>query len=120
MIKEVDMNRNGKFDAEDIELQNFLLELELREEKANSQKLMAWISITSMIIFTALLFTPIISESRVNSLAELIGLFYLAQAGVVGAYMGATAWMSKSDVRSSRFDYRNYNRKVPQESQPEL
>jgi hypothetical protein len=73
-----------------------------------------------MIIFTALLFTPIISESRVSSLAELIGLFYLAQAGVVGAYMGATAWMSKSDVRSSRFNYRNYNRKVPQESQPEL
>jgi hypothetical protein len=25
----------------------------------------------------------------------LLGLFYIAQAGVVGAYMGATAWMSK-------------------------
>jgi hypothetical protein len=106
--------------VEDIEIKNFLLELELREEKAQSQKVMAWISIISMIIFTALLFTPIISESRVHVLSELIGLFYLAQAGVVGAYMGATAWMSKSDTRSSRFSSRDYSRRVPLEEHPEV
>jgi hypothetical protein len=116
----IDFNQNGYLDAEDIEIKNFLLELELREEKAQSQKKMAWISILSMIIFTALLFTPIISENRVNALAELIGLFYLAQAGVVGAYMGATAWMSKPDVKPSRFSSANYSRKVPLEEHKEV
>ena len=41
------------------------------------------------------LFTPFVSESRVSALADLLGLFYIAQAGVVGAYMGVSAWMSR-------------------------
>jgi len=41
------------------------------------------------------LFMPIISESRVSALGEILGLFYIAQAGVVGAFMGVTAWMAK-------------------------
>ena len=47
-----------------------------------------------MIIFTIFLFTPFMSDSRVNALADLLGLFYIAQTGVVAAYMGATAYMA--------------------------
>ena len=72
-----------------------MLELELREEKSEAQKRMAWLAIGSMIIFSACLFMPIIPESRVNALGEILGLFYIAQAGIVGAYMGVTAWMSR-------------------------
>jgi len=35
-----------------------------------------------------------LSDSRVNALADLLGLFYIAQTGVVAAYMGATAYMA--------------------------
>ena len=56
---------------------------------------MAWLSIASMIIFSACLFMPVVPESRVNALGEILGLFYIAQAGIVGAYMGVTAWMSR-------------------------
>jgi hypothetical protein len=73
-----------------------LLEIELREEKAEAQKKMAWVAIFSMIAFSVLLFSPVIPESRVTALSDLLGLFYLAQAGVVGAYMGFTTWMTRS------------------------
>ncbi len=56
---------------------------------------MAWVAMGSMIVFSAILFSPAVSESRVSALADLLGLFYIAQAGVVGAYMGVSAWMSK-------------------------
>jgi ABC-type multidrug transport system permease subunit len=69
--------------------------MELREEKSEAQKRMAWIAMVSMIAFSVFLFLPLVSDSRVTALADLLGLFYIAQAGVVGAYMGATAWMSK-------------------------
>jgi len=46
-------------------------------------------------VFSMILFSPMVSESRVAALADLLGLFYIAQAGVVGAYMGTTAWMSR-------------------------
>ena len=65
------------------------LELELREEKADAQRRMSWIAITSMIVFTIILFTPIMSDKRVEALADLLGLFYIAQASIVGFYFGS-------------------------------
>ena len=56
---------------------------------------MAWVAMGAMIVFSAALFTPFVAESRVAALADLLGLFYIAQAGVVGAYMGVSAWMSR-------------------------
>ena len=82
------------FDVEEVAMKERMLEIELREEKAESQKKMAWVAMLMMIGFTALLFSNIISESRVSALAELLGLFYIAQTGVVAAYMGATAYMA--------------------------
>jgi hypothetical protein len=49
---------------------------------------MAWLAMISMVSFTVLLFSPVLSDSRVQALSDLLGLFYIAQAGVVGAYMG--------------------------------
>ena len=86
---------DGKVSKEDLEKSNELLELELREEKADAHRRMAWVAIISMIVFTAVLFSPVVSESRVAALADLLGLFYIAQASIVGAFMGVTAWMSR-------------------------
>lgn len=116
-----DADNDGKIGQQDIEASDRLLELELREEKADSQRRMAWVAIVSMIIFTILLFSPFISDTRVNALADLLGLFYIAQAGVVGAYMGATAWMSKgSNSTISRFSAAPAPKRIPQAAEPEL
>ena len=72
-----------------------ILELELREEKADAQRRMSWIAISSMLIFTIILFTPIMSDKRVEALADLLGLFYIAQASIVVFYFGAQAYMSR-------------------------
>jgi hypothetical protein len=56
---------------------------------------MAWVSLISMVVFTVLVFLPIFPDSRINALADLFGLFYIGMAGVCGAYMGMTAYMSK-------------------------
>jgi len=71
-----------------------MLEVELREEKIESQKKMAWIAMVMMIGFTVGLFTPLMSDTRVAVLADLLGLFNIAQTGIVAAYMGATAYMA--------------------------
>jgi hypothetical protein len=80
---------------EEIKRHQELIELELREEKSEAQKQMAWVAMAAMIMGTILLFTPVIPDSRVTALSDLLGLFYIALAGVVGAYMGVSAWMSK-------------------------
>ena len=80
---------------EEIAREKEMVELELREEKADAQQRMAWLAMGSMLVFTTVLFLPVVPDSRVDALADLLGLFYIAQAGVVGAYMGVSAWMSR-------------------------
>jgi len=90
-----DLDGDGIVTDEELAKEKEIVEMELREEKSEAQKRMAWIAMVSMIAFSLFLFLPIVSDNRVKALADLLGLFYIAQAGVVGAYMGATAWMSK-------------------------
>ena len=92
---EYDLDQDGTVTDEEIARSKEMLELELREEKSEAQKRMAWSAIGSMIIFSACLFMPFVPETRVTALGEILGLFYIAQAGIVGAYMGVTAWMSR-------------------------
>ena len=65
-----------------------------KHEKADAQRRMAWISLIAMLVFTAMVFLPVFPDSRIKALADLFGLFYIGVAGVVGAYMGMTAYMS--------------------------
>lgn len=119
----IDTDNDGKIGRRDIENNDRLLELQLREEKADSQRRMAWVAIISMIAFTIFLFSPMISDSRVNALADLLGLFYIAQAGIVGAYMGVTAWMSKGEssiISKITPTPVSSTKKVPQPKEPEL
>jgi predicted HAD superfamily phosphohydrolase YqeG len=93
--RRLDMDNSGTISKDEIETEKELVELEMREDKAESQRMMAWIAILTMFIFTLFLFSPIVRESRVAALADLLGLFYIAQAGIVGAYMGTTAWVAR-------------------------
>ena len=95
LLKKYDLNNSGDVSEEEMKRATEILELELREEKAEAQKRMSWVSILSMVLFTVVLFTPVVSESRVSALGDLLGLFYLGQASIVGFYFGAQAYMSR-------------------------
>lgn len=103
LMRKYDLDDDGRVTSTDINDAANLIELELREEKASTQKRMAWVAMISMLVFTIGLFMPFVPDSRVQALADLLGLFYIAQAGVVGAYMGVMAWMSSNvTARTSR------------------
>ena len=75
--------------------ENIVFEMELKEERAEAQKKMAWVSLIAMLVFTTMVFLPVFQDSRIKALADLFGLFYIGMAGTCGAYMGMTAYMSK-------------------------
>lgn len=95
LVERYDLTGSGDVSSEEVAMAQQLLEIDLREQKAEAQKKMAWAAIVSMIVFTVLLFSPWVPAERVSAVSDLLGLFYLAQAGVVGAYMGFTTWMGK-------------------------
>jgi len=58
-----------------------------------AQLRMARYTLISMGAFTLTMF--FIDLERVEALSDISNLFYLSGAGIVGAYMGTTAWMNK-------------------------
>ena len=92
---EYDLNKDGDVSSEELTKSTDVLELELREEKAQTQKRISWVSLASIITVTAILVSPLVSDSRVEALGSLLSMFYLAQASIIGFYFGATAYMSK-------------------------
>tara|TARA_B100000287_G_C20398664_1_gene688721 strand:+ start:470 stop:790 length:321 start_codon:yes stop_codon:yes gene_type:complete len=92
---EYDLDGDGVVSDKELEVVSKMHETEMQEEKADAQRKMAWISLIAMVVFTAVVFLPIFPDSRIKALADLFGLFYIGMAGVVGAYMGMTAYMSK-------------------------
>jgi|TARA_R110002020_G_scaffold188520_1_gene387229 uncharacterized membrane protein YdjX (TVP38/TMEM64 family) len=87
----LDMDGDGEVNAKELEVADAIN----RHEKMHAQKKMAWVAIISMLGFTALVFLPIFPDARIKALADLFGLFYIGMAGVCGAYMGMTAYMTK-------------------------
>ena len=51
-----------------------------------------------MIVFTGVILSPLVPETRVELMATLLSTFYIAQAGIVGAFMG---FATISDKNSS-------------------
>ena len=93
---EYDIDGDGIVSDEELNTVKTIHEQEAAEEKADAQRRMAWISMIAMILFTVIVMIPgIIPESRLKLLGDLSALFYIGMAGVVGAYMGMTAYMSR-------------------------
>jgi hypothetical protein len=90
-MENLDLDNDGKIGAQDIEHNKLIAEF----EKLDAQRDLAKTSLVGMILFTFFLFLPIVTVERVTALGDILGIFYIAQAGIVGAYMGVSAWMSR-------------------------
>ena len=68
-------------------------ELEATLRKQLAQLRMARFTLIAMGGFTAAMF--FIPLDRVNALSDISNLFYISGSGIVGAYMGTSAWMAR-------------------------
>ena len=94
-FESLDLDSDGTVSDEELEKAARILEMEIAEEKSDSQRRMAWVCLLSVLVLTVLLVSPAVAETRVDALSDLVGLFYISMAGVIGAHMGVQAWMSR-------------------------
>ncbi len=88
-----DMEGDGVVTDEELEHAKEIKETERDLRKSLAQLRMARWTLIGMGAFTAgMFFIPI---ERVEALSEISNLFYISGCGIVGAYMGTTAWMSR-------------------------
>ena len=90
---EYDLDGDGIVSDEELANMKEIKETETALRKNLAQLRMARYTLIAMGAFTLAMF--FVDVERVKALADISNLFYISGAGIVGAYMGATAWMSK-------------------------
>lgn len=90
---EYDIDGDGVITDEELEHAKEMRQQKAELRKQLAQRRMATYTLVSMGAFTAAMF--FIPVERVEALSDISNLFYISGAGIVGAYMGTTAWMSR-------------------------
>ena len=90
---EYDEDGDGVVSDEELSHVKEIKQTENQLRKNLAQLRMARYTLISMGVFTiAMFFIPL---DRVKALSDISNLFYISGAGIVGAYMGKTAWMNR-------------------------
>jgi len=88
-----DIDGDGVVTDEELAQAEEIMKAEAEIRKLKAQRRMATYTLVSMGAFTLAMF--FVDIDRVRALGDISNLFYLSGAGIVGAYMGMSAWMSK-------------------------
>ena len=91
-----DFDGDGVVTDAEIDKAKEIREFEDMSRKHLAQLRMARWSLIGMGVFTLMLFMPFIPDERIELSTDVSNLFYVTGAGLVGAYMGVSAWMSKN------------------------
>ena len=91
--RQYDADGDGVVSDEELSRAKEFTELELREEKAEAQKRMAWVAIIAMCAYP--LISLLIPESKLQTWGSMSDMIFLSQASIVGMYFGAQAYMSR-------------------------
>jgi len=90
-----DLDGDGIVSDTELKKAEEMIEFENKDAKEDQLRKMAWTAMISMVVFTFFLFLPFIPTERIVALANVLQMFYIAQAGVVATFFGATAYVSK-------------------------
>tara|TARA_R100000951_G_scaffold9385_3_gene8329 strand:+ start:709 stop:1023 length:315 start_codon:yes stop_codon:yes gene_type:complete len=88
-----DMNDDGIVSDAEMARAKEIRETEDLLRKHLAQLRMARCTLIGMGVFTVSMFA--MPVDRIQALSDISNLFYISGAGIVGAYMGTTAWMSR-------------------------
>ena len=88
-----DLDGDGEITDEELAHAKEIRQAEHELRKLRAQRRMATATLIAMGAFTAAMF--FVDIERVEALSDISNLFYISGAGLVGAYMGVSAWMSR-------------------------
>ena len=94
ILDDYDLDGDNEISNDEIEQVRQIKETETKLRNNLAQLRMARYTLIAMGLFTVAMF--IVPIERVNALSDISNLFYISGAGIVGAYMGTSAYMAKN------------------------
>ena len=97
ILDEYDLDGDDTITNEELQQAKEIKETETKLRKNLAQLRMARYTLIGMGVFTgACFFIPI---DRLEAMSDISNLFYISGAGIVGTYMGTTAYLAKNGVK---------------------
>ena len=93
---EYDYNKDGVIDCGDVDSYERITKANLLSKRDSNHVKLAWVAMISIIVVTMLLFSPQIPDSRIRALSDVLDLFYICQASVIGFYVGAKTYLERN------------------------
>ena len=97
ILDEYDLEGATTITNEELQRAKDIKETETKLRKNLAQLRMARYTLIGMGVFTLAMF--LVPIERVEALADISNLFYISGAGIVGTYMGTSAYMAKNGVK---------------------
>jgi|TARA_X000001382_G_C3088559_1_gene152778 hypothetical protein len=97
ILNEYDLDGDDTITDDELQRAKEIKETETKLRKNLAQLRMARYTLIGMGIFTVAMF--LVPIDRVNALSDISNLFYISGAGIVGTYMGTSAYMQKNGVK---------------------
>ena len=94
ILDEYDLDGDNEITNDELKQAKEIKETETKLRKNLAQLRMARYTLIGMGIFTIAMF--VVPIERVNALSDISNLFYISGAGIVGTYMGTSAYMAKN------------------------
>ena len=87
----IDQDADGRISDRDIDITERLTKI----QKDTTQVRLVWVAMIGMCVVTLILFAPWIPDSRIIALDNILDLYYVTQASVIGMYMGVKAYLGR-------------------------
>lgn len=97
-----DLNQDGVVDDDELEASEKITQIENTDKKEDAQRRMAWVALGGMVTYP--LITMLMSAFGLDAsiLSSMADLYFISVAGIVAAFYGKEAYMSK---HKSNTDY---------------
>ena len=97
VLDKYDVDDDGIITNEEIQDIREIEDIERANRRQRHQRMMAWYALVGMISYPAcIMFCEFVGLTKsADLLATMAPTYFIAAAGVAGAFMGVTAWMNK-------------------------
>jgi hypothetical protein len=94
-LKKYDTNQDNILDESEIEAAEKIKQIENADRKENAQRRMAWVALGGMITYPLITMGMSAFGLDASILSSMADLYFISVAGIVAAFYGKEAYMSK-------------------------
>ncbi len=87
-----DLDGDGVVSDEELKQEERMIRIENADKMADQQRIMCWVSLASVVTSVALVMTPLVPISRIDTISALLSTFYVSNFAIIGSFMATSAW----------------------------